>query len=349
MTQGEQHLTEAKIVCPKFSAEEAIDLVKSHWGMQDIAVASFPSYDDQNFLIKVDGEPFSVLKISNTSEVESNLLFQHAAMNHLKEDGFQTSYPIQMTNGDEVGTTTNKEGVPHLYRMLKFVPGTVIDKFKPLSDSLIRNVGEYVGKMDLSLSKFSHPKAYRKMAWDLCQFRDIKRYVKHLSTKERHEMVSHVIDMYEETVVPEMDKLPRQVVQNDPNELNVLVDDGKVSGIIDFGDMLHTLRVNEVGITAGYMCLDTADPVHAMACVVEGYHSANPLSEEELRLVFPLACSRIAFSLTMSAYGLVIEPENTYLQTIVGPGWPTMRILVKTDPKDALQIFRERCGFDAPK
>eukprot|EP00736_Rhodelphis_marinus_P002242 Rmarinus@m.29651 len=340
-----QPTAEGKVACPKFTPEEAIDMIKRNWDLDNLEILTYPGYNDQNMLVKVAGEPYAVLKISSSAELETNLVSQNAAMNHVKNDGFQTSYAIKMQNGDEIGTTKSKEGVAHLYRLLKFVPGTVVEKLKPIETNLLRNVGEYIGKIDISLTKFSLPKSYRKVAWDPCRFLNVRRYMSHLATKDRHEMVSHVINMYEELVVPKLDKIPRQVVQNDPNGWNVFVDGEKATGIIDFGDMLHTIRVNEVAITGVYLAIGDPDPLNVIACVAEGYHKVNALSEDELSLVFPLACSRLAMSLTMSAYGLLVEPENTYVQTFVGPGWPTLRVLVDVDPSEALHLLRERCGF----
>lgn len=48
--------------------------------------------------------------------------------------------------------------------------------------------------------------------------------------------------------------LPQQVIQNDANDHNIVVDatGDKVAGIIDFGDMVRTSRVNELAICIAY-------------------------------------------------------------------------------------------------
>jgi Ser/Thr protein kinase RdoA (MazF antagonist) len=48
--------------------------------------------------------------------------------------------------------------------------------------------------------------------------------------------------------------LPQQTTQNDANDHNIVVDasGNAVAGIIDFGDMVHTARVNELAICIAY-------------------------------------------------------------------------------------------------
>ena len=52
--------------------------------------------------------------------------------------------------------------------------------------------------------------------------------------------------------VPDLDHLPHQVIHNDANEHNVLVgDDGRVTGLIDFGDAVYSARVCGLAVAGG--------------------------------------------------------------------------------------------------
>ncbi|MGW7291885.1 phosphotransferase [Streptomyces xiamenensis] len=65
-----------------------------------------------------------------------------------------------------------------------------------------------------------------------------------------------VIDDYRTTVAPARAQLPVQVIHADLNLSNVLVsDDGRVTGIIDFGDAVLAPRVYDVAVTACYLAL----------------------------------------------------------------------------------------------
>ena len=83
---------------------------------------------------------------------------------------------------------------------------------------------------------------------------------------------------------------------------------GKVSSVIDFGDMVHTCTVCNLAVAAAYAMLDKPDPLAAAAHVVAGYHQVFPLTEQELALLYPLICARLCISVVNSAYQQQVEP-----------------------------------------
>ena len=72
--------------------------------------------------------------------------------------------------------------------------------------------------------------------------------------------------------------LPRQVVHNDLNDENLLVRDGAIAGVIDFGDAIETVRAAELAIACTYAMLDQEDPVAVAGDVIAGYQSVAPAS-----------------------------------------------------------------------
>jgi Ser/Thr protein kinase RdoA (MazF antagonist) len=93
------------------------------------------------------------------------------------------------------------------------------------------------------------------------------------------------------------------VIHNDANDYNVLVEpDGKwrnrVSGVIDFGDMVFSYTIGEVAIACAYAMLNKADPLAAAASIVAGYHQNRPLAEQELDVLFDLICMRLCMSVS---------------------------------------------------
>ena len=61
-----------------------------------------------------------------------------------------------------------------------------------------------------------------------------------------------MLDEFERRVLPRARELRVSVIHGDINDQNVLVDGAAVVGVIDFGDMCATWRVNEVAIAAAY-------------------------------------------------------------------------------------------------
>jgi Ser/Thr protein kinase RdoA (MazF antagonist) len=82
----------------------------------------------------------------------------------------------------------------------------------------------------------------------------------------------------------------------------VLVDGGRVSGLLDFGDMVYSTVVCDLAVALAYALLHQADPLGAAACVIRGHRRRNPLTEPEQRALMPLMRVRLAMSLCYSAH-----------------------------------------------
>jgi Ser/Thr protein kinase RdoA (MazF antagonist) len=69
------------MIVPRFTAEQAQELAKRHWGIVSVA-HELPSSIDQNFRLETAEKGF-VLKISNSDEVPEYLAAQIRALEHL--------------------------------------------------------------------------------------------------------------------------------------------------------------------------------------------------------------------------------------------------------------------------
>jgi 4-aminobutyrate aminotransferase-like enzyme len=150
-------------------------------------------------------------------------------------------------------------------------------------------------------------------------------------------------------VKPALASVRESIVHNDANDHNVLVtvaDDGpRVSGIVDFGDLIHTSVVSDLAIALAYVMMDKPDPITAAAHVVAGYHDSFPLREEELHLVLPLARTRLAVSVVNAAIQADIAPENEYLQVSTAGAWDLLQRLDEVPDALAECRFRHACGL----
>ena len=50
-------------------------------------------------------------------------------------------------------------------------------------------------------------------------------------------------------------RLPHSVIHNDANDYNVLIEDGRMSGLLDFGDLVHSATVCDLAIALAYTML----------------------------------------------------------------------------------------------
>jgi 4-aminobutyrate aminotransferase-like enzyme/Ser/Thr protein kinase RdoA (MazF antagonist) len=336
---------------PDFSTTEASKLAFDFYGLTG-PVTELTSERDQNFHIAADTEEQFVLKIAAASERKETLEFQNAVMMHLGAHTLSGFIPqlLRTKKGDEIGTATHRN-TQYFVRLLTYHKGELLSEVAPQSPELLRSLGRFLGEIDCALERFTHTASRRDLKWDLQASLWIKLYTEHITGLERRALVDDIIREFESKVVPIADRLRTSVVHNDANDYNVLVrNDGasgmKVTGIIDFGDMLHTYTASEVAVAAAYAMLDKNDPLAAACSIVEGYNEMFPLEELELEILYTLIRMRLAVSVTNSALQQRLHPDNQYLLVSERPAWDLLEKLQHVDARLPYYQFRNACKLE---
>src|SRR4029079_10025912 len=123
-----------------------------------------------------------------------------------------------------------------------------------------------------------------------------------------------VLERFAERVLARLRDLPAQAIHNDANEHNVLVgEDGRVSGLIDFGDLCRAPRVCGLAVACAYAMTALAVPEREVLPLVAGYHEVAPLRAEELALVRDLVRAQMAVSVAIAGLQYAERPDNEYL------------------------------------
>ena len=72
--------------------------------------------------------------------------------------------------------------------------------------------------------------------------------------------------------------LRQGVIHGDANDHNVLAEPDRMTGLLDFGDMVHSAIVCDLAVALAYAMLGERDPLAAAGAVIRGYHRHNPLT-----------------------------------------------------------------------
>jgi Ser/Thr protein kinase RdoA (MazF antagonist) len=283
---------------PSLSISEAKTLARDTFDFAGRAT-SLPSYDDQNFRIQTSGGLRAVLKISNAEVSAAVLDCQSEVMRKLTKAGL----PVPSVMGQ---TTIQSAGQTHHVRLVSWLEGTPLALANPITPVMERACGTLLGRMDNLLADFQHEGAESYSEWDLAHAETtITEHMEELSAEDKF-LIENVLELYRHFVAPVWKDLPMAVIHHDANDYNILVgsarnDPGSISGLLDFGDVLHTARVCNAAICGAYLAPHRADPIDALCEVVRGYQRECPLSEKELEAFFTLACTRLAVSVCISA------------------------------------------------
>jgi Ser/Thr protein kinase RdoA (MazF antagonist) len=155
----------------------------------------------------------------------------------------------------------------------------------------------------------------------------------------RRGIVRHFMDRFVDKLLPRLGGARAQVIHNDFNLYNALVaadDPDRVTGIIDFGDILHAPLVGDVATGASYQMADAADPFAAAAEFVGGYHAVLPLLAEEQEIVTDLIATRHLITILISEWRSRRYPENhAYIMRHNPAAWDALRLMADISPEDA--------------
>jgi len=321
------------------------------WNLSGTA-AELPGERDRNFRVRAqDGRSF-VLKFCADRANPAVLDLQSAALAHLAAGACAAYVPrVVPPAGGGMHAAYARDGESHVIRLTTWLGGEPLSAWRPRTPGLLRDIGQCLGAITASLAAFHHPAARRDLKWDLARAAWICDAAGVLAEPALHARVGRIAAEFDERVAPALAQCRRSIVHNDANDHNILVradvdGDGRVSGVIDFGDLIETHTVCDLAIALAYAMMDAPDPLSAGALVVEGYHRAFPLQEHEIELLFPLARTRLAVSLVNAAMEAQASPGNAYLQVSVTGAARLLERLDEEHGRYATCRFRAACGLE---
>ncbi|MEO6893838.1 MAG: phosphotransferase, partial [Ginsengibacter sp.] len=328
-----------------FSNEKIKDIVNENYGFF-AEVKKLNGYDEQNFLLKDKLANKYILKISNDELSQDFLDAQVKIINHLSKSNLQEKFQRYVLNkdGNEL-TSFTSDNKNYSIRILTFLEGDFWGDCKNIPGETYIDLGIFLGKMDVALKDFSHPAMHRRYIWDISNAADANAKLDFIKDHERRRIVAYFLLQFETEVLPVLPSLRHAYIQNDANDFNILIEENKVAGLIDFGDSVYTALINNLAIACAYAILDNDTPLQSAALVVKGYHQSYPLQEKEIELLYYLIAARLCISLTQSAWNASLNTRNEQHFLTERPGWELMMKLIKINPVKAHDEFRKACGF----
>ncbi len=333
---------------PRFSDREAECLAAEFYGLQVVA-SGLPSDRDQNFaLVTAEGERY-VLKIANGGENHEMLVAQQQGMALAGEHLAVIPEICRALTGETLVEAVSARGVNHSVWMIGFLPGRPLGEMRHRSVGLLEDLGRSFGRLDHHLAGFDHPALHRDFEWDLANgVRTVRERLPLIEDVGLRDLVSGLTERFEREAGPRLADLRRSAIHNDLNDYNLLVGDGgeRVTGIVDFGDMVLGWTVGDLAIALAYILLDEKDPLTVASRVVAGYHAENRLTETEVGVLFGLITLRICVSVAMAAHQHRLRPDDQYLVISQEPIRRTLPRLAAIPWRLAEAALRQACGME---
>lgn len=309
------------------------------------AIMSLPGEHDLNYRVEAADGARYLLKLHAPGDAD-DLAMQIAVLDHLAAAA--PHLPVSRALPDRAGMQTVAVEIrgPRTARLLTWLPGDVWSRAAARGRESVVTLGRLLGSLDRSLEGFSHAGAKRSYAWDIGRAGMHLENLRFIDDAEKQAAVEAILHRFAADVLPRLETSPRQVIHNDANDYNVLLDaGGRVSGLLDFGDMVETFRAVEIAVAGAYALIGTQDPVETIGALTAAYHAVNPISETEAELIFDLVCTRYAVSICMAAKQIRDNPENTYLLVSQEDVWRELQRLQGENRALAIARIRDACGF----
>ena len=292
-----------------------------------------------------------VLKTGDVTSLPQRRL-QSVFLAHLADHDSDLPIPavVPTRDGGTVAQWMNGASRQHL-QVLTWMPGRMMSELQYRDAALLREVGRVTGRLAVAARGLHDVDAQRSHLWDLRRAdEEILAHVVHVGAGRR-DLVWRVVEWFRASAQPKFKDLPSAVVHQDLNDFNVLAQLGDdfrwhLSGIVDFGDVLETVRVADLAIAVAYAMLREAHPLDAASAVVGGYAEVMNLSEDELTCILPLAAARLAVNATVWSSRLRLDSADHYAASRMARTWPLLEKLVTLDREFATATLRVAAGLE---
>lgn len=315
-------------------------LAETHYGLRVNRLRSLDGEVDLNYCLTTTDKQRYTLKISSPGADHQTIEFQTALLRHLagKNLPFRTPRPLGgiITLADQ-----------RILRLQTWVAGKLLDGLNPRTSDLREQWGGTAGHLAAALQGFHHPAAPRNYKWNPSQCLEQRKMARYMNAEDRA-LAEYFWAYFERDIAPKIPELRHGINYNDAHEHNLLVNQqGRICGVIDFGDAMVSATVNELAIACAYAGMHTVAPIEAMREVVRGFHNVFPLEKKEVSVLYGLVAARLIITLATAADNRHRHPDNPYLQISVPPARRLLQQLREFHPTLAEAHFRVAGGWTA--
>ena len=302
---------------------------------------------DQNFRVTSPNGASFVFKICHPDEGDAVLACQAEVLEHIALADADLPVPrlIRSRNGEALPRIEH-DGRSYPVMVLLWLQGDVIGERQPGADAL-RGLGKMLARLGLAMRGFVHgAPAGRHLVWDTRQVMTLAPQVANLAAEDRA-LAQEILDRHRDVIAPALLKMRSQIIHGDVHPYNCLVNaDGAVSGIIDFGDLVHGPLVLDLANAAGDFLSPASDPATTIYEMTRGYCRAVPLEEQEADVLLGLIEVRLLLTPLIDALKLSngISPQ-TYLTAFNGRSMPMIRALREIGHAKLVDLIRRAASY----
>jgi 4-aminobutyrate aminotransferase-like enzyme/Ser/Thr protein kinase RdoA (MazF antagonist) len=298
---------------PELAASEAQQVALDNFGLDGHLK---PLHSERDRVYEIDSRPGErhILRIANADADAAVIDLQIKALAHIaaRDPSIPVPTVVHNRSGHNLSRICLASGTEHLVHVLRYLNGQTLDRVVRPGRGSFFALGATLGKLDLALRGFFHPAADQAHAWNIEKCLRFAAHTEHLDGIEARQIIDAVFGRFESTILPRLTALRHQVIHQDAHCGNVLVDPDdptRITGLIDFGDMLHGTLSAEIA-----MAIDAdADKDHLLdrlCATAAGFDSNYTLEDDEIDILFDVVVARLALTAVIGSSRAALAPDE---------------------------------------
>lgn len=293
---------------PLFTAAEGERIARDEYALA-VDVEPLPGERDRNFHVRTADTREFVLKILDPNAPPGATDCQVAVLRHLAEQ--DSSLPVQRVlptrDGRDLGSV-ERDGIAYPVCLMSYLPGQLLLGIRP-SQTLLHELGRILARLDRALEGFYHGALAPRIAWDVRRLPELAVHLSCIGSAATRDRVARIAEAIDARLVA-LRGLRGQAIHGDCHGSNLLTDAAasRITGILDFGDMLHGPRILEPAVAMSELLTEGLAPLAAVSAVLSGYASETRLERAEIEALYDLIRARHAVTLLVHAWRAQHDP-----------------------------------------
>jgi 4-aminobutyrate aminotransferase-like enzyme/Ser/Thr protein kinase RdoA (MazF antagonist) len=321
---------------PVVTVAEAERVARDIYGLA-VSISKLPGERDCNFHLRTADQHEYVLKIIDREAGPEATDCQIRVLRHLAETDPTLPVPriFATQAGEDLGSVKTHHDT-YATCLMGYLPGQLLAQFTP-APPLLRNLGQTLARVDHALRGFFHPALAQRLAWDVRRLPELAEFSPYIGSAVLRNAVEGVSAALKNRL-PALRALRSQAIHGDCHACNLLVEPQSqaISGILDFGDMIHAPLVLEPAVAMSELLTHDVVPADAIAWVLRGYNERQPLEAADVEVLYDLVAARHAIVILLHAYrGQHDAPGARLLEPSVDQTARSLELLMQVG-RDAL-------------
>ena len=302
---------------------------------------------DQNFKVTgVDGKSW-VFKVCHPAEGEAIMAAQADVLEHIALTDPSLPVPrVRRSLSGEQLPCIIYDGIEFRIMLLSWLEGQIPGDMEFDAEAL-NELGSLLGRLGVAMRGFVHAApASRDLVWDTGKAGRLRAQVPNLPAEDRP-LAEDILDRHHGVTAPALLRMRSQIIHGDVHPYNSVTDGGgRITGIIDFGDLVHGALVLDLANAIA----DFLSPGHDLAVtiynMVRGYCRVTPLEEIEADAVLDLVEVRLLMTPLIDA----LKASNgiasqVYFQAFNARSMPMIRALRGLGREHVVNLIRRAAAY----